>query len=33
VRRPAQLQGFDADGYALAPEVSTRDRLVFRRRA
>jgi uncharacterized protein len=33
VRRPAQLQGFDADGYALAPEVSTPDRLVFRRRA
>jgi cytoplasmic iron level regulating protein YaaA (DUF328/UPF0246 family) len=33
VRRPEQLQGFDADGYALAPEVSTPDRLVFRRRA
>jgi uncharacterized protein len=33
VRRPAQLQGFDADGYALAPEVSSADRLVFRRRA
>jgi len=33
VRRPEQLQGFDADGYVLAPEVSTPDRLVFRRRA
>jgi cytoplasmic iron level regulating protein YaaA (DUF328/UPF0246 family) len=33
VCRPEQLQGFDAHGYALAPEVSTADRLVFRRRA
>ena len=33
VRRPALLHGFEADGYALAPEVSTADRLVFRRRA
>ena len=32
VRRPAQLHAFEADGYALAPEVSTPDRLVFRRR-
>jgi cytoplasmic iron level regulating protein YaaA (DUF328/UPF0246 family) len=32
VRRPEQLRRFDADGYALAPEVSTPDRLVFRRR-
>ncbi len=27
-----QLKGFDAEGYALAPEVSGPDRLVFRRR-
>jgi hypothetical protein len=33
VRRPEQLQGFDAAGYALAREASTPDRLVFRRRA
>ena len=33
VRRPEQLHGFGADGYTLAPEVSTPDRLVFRRRA
>ena len=33
VRRPEQLQGFAADGYALASAVSTADRLVFRRRA
>lgn len=32
VRRPEQLQGFDAAGYALAGEDSTPDRLVFRRR-
>jgi len=32
VRRPEQLEGFDAAGYALAGEVSTPDRLVFRRR-
>ena len=32
VRRPAQLEGFDAAGYVLAREVSTPDRLVFRRR-
>lgn len=30
---PADLVGFDAEGYAHAPEVSTPDRLVFRRRA
>ncbi|MGA0572577.1 peroxide stress protein YaaA [Variovorax sp. VNK109] len=28
-----KLEGFDADGYAFAPDVSTPDRLVFRRRA
>jgi uncharacterized protein len=28
---PAQLQGFDAEGYAFAPEVSRPERLVFRR--
>ncbi|MDZ7591912.1 MAG: peroxide stress protein YaaA [Rubrivivax sp.] len=33
VRRPEQLQGFNAAGYALAGEASTPDRLVFRRRA
>ena len=33
VRRPEQLQGFDAAGYAMAREASTPDRLVFRRRA
>lgn len=33
VRRPEQLQGFSAAGYALAREVSTPERLVFRRRA
>ena len=32
VRRPEQLQGFDAAGYALAREASTPERLVFRRR-
>lgn len=32
VRRAQQLEGFDAAGYALAPEVSTATRLVFRRR-
>ena len=31
-RRPEQLRGFDAEGYALAEDVSTPDRLVFRRR-
>jgi cytoplasmic iron level regulating protein YaaA (DUF328/UPF0246 family) len=30
---PEALRGFDRDGYAHAPEVSTPDRLVFRRRA
>lgn len=30
--RPGQLQGFDREGYAHAPEASTPDRLVFRRR-
>jgi cytoplasmic iron level regulating protein YaaA (DUF328/UPF0246 family) len=29
---PEQLKGFDLDGYAFAPEVSTDDRLVFRRK-
>ena len=32
VRRPAQLEGFGAAGYALAREASTPERLVFRRR-
>jgi len=32
-RRPEQLQGFHAAGYALAGEASTPERLVFRRRA
>lgn len=32
VRQPAQLRSFTAEGYALAPEVSEPDRLVFRRR-
>ncbi len=32
LRRPEQLRGFDAEGYALAADVSTPDRLVFRRR-
>lgn len=31
--RPAQLQAFDAEGYAYAEAVSTPDRLVFRRTA
>ena len=30
---PEALRGFDRDGYDHAPEVSTPDRLVFRRRA
>jgi cytoplasmic iron level regulating protein YaaA (DUF328/UPF0246 family) len=30
-RSVRQLQGFEAEGYALAPEVSGPDRLVFRR--
>jgi cytoplasmic iron level regulating protein YaaA (DUF328/UPF0246 family) len=29
---PEGLQAFDADGYRLAPEVSSADRLVFRRK-
>jgi cytoplasmic iron level regulating protein YaaA (DUF328/UPF0246 family) len=32
ITTPKQLLAFDADGYAYAPEVSTPDRLVFRRR-
>jgi cytoplasmic iron level regulating protein YaaA (DUF328/UPF0246 family) len=31
-RTVSQLRGFQADGYALAPEASEPDRLVFRRR-
>lgn len=31
VKTPAKLTGFNADGYAYAPEVSHPDRLVFRR--
>jgi cytoplasmic iron level regulating protein YaaA (DUF328/UPF0246 family) len=33
VSAPEQLAGFDRDGYAFAPRVSSPDRLVFRRRA
>ncbi len=32
ITTPKKLLAFDADGYAHAPEVSTPDRLVFRRR-
>jgi hypothetical protein len=32
VTLPRQLEGFDLDGYGYAPEASTPDRLVFRRR-
>jgi len=32
VRRPEQLHDFNAEGYALAEDASTPDRLVFRRR-
>ena len=32
ITRPAGLEGFDLEGYALAPAVSTPERLVFRRR-
>ncbi len=32
ITTPKKLLGFDADGYAHVPEVSTTDRLVFRRR-
>ncbi|WP_077034478.1 peroxide stress protein YaaA [Pelomonas sp. KK5] len=32
ISRPADLPGFDLDGYAHAPEASTPERLVFRRR-
>jgi len=31
IARPASLQGFDSEGYAFAPEVSTENKLVFRR--
>jgi hypothetical protein len=31
-RRPEQLHGFNLEGYALAEDASTPDRLVFRRR-
>lgn len=33
VTRPAQLQEFDVEGYAYAPEVSQPDRWVYRRNA
>lgn len=33
ITRPVQLQEFDAEGYAYAPEASQPDRLVFRRTA
>jgi cytoplasmic iron level regulating protein YaaA (DUF328/UPF0246 family) len=32
INSPKKLESFAADGYALDPDVSTRDRLVFRRR-
>lgn len=32
VKQPEKLAGFDAEGYAFAKEVSSEDRLVFRRR-
>jgi hypothetical protein len=32
VKTPKGLEGFDSDGYAFAPDASTPDRLVFRRR-
>jgi cytoplasmic iron level regulating protein YaaA (DUF328/UPF0246 family) len=32
IDQPQGLQGFDAEGYAFAPAVSTPDRLVFRRK-
>ncbi|MBV8035267.1 peroxide stress protein YaaA [Roseateles sp.] len=32
LQTPEELQGFDLDGYRLAPEVSSPDRLVFRRK-
>ncbi|MFT3954780.1 MAG: peroxide stress protein YaaA [Piscinibacter sp.] len=33
IQTPEALRDFDDDGYAFAPEVSTADRLVFRRQA
>jgi len=33
LRAPAQLQGFDLEGYAFAASASTPERLVFRRKA
>jgi len=32
IKTPKGLEGFDMDGYAFAPDASTADRLVFRRR-
>ena len=32
ITRPGGLEGFDHEGYALAPAVSTPERLVFRRK-
>jgi cytoplasmic iron level regulating protein YaaA (DUF328/UPF0246 family) len=32
VKSVSQLQAFDADGYTFDPQVSSSDRLVFRRR-
>lgn len=29
LKKPAELQGFDADGYAYAPELSTENHLIF----
>ena len=33
VKTPQDLQGFNAEGYAFAPDISRADRLVFRRTA
>ncbi len=32
IKTPAKLEGFDLEGYAYAPEASTPDKLVFRRK-
>jgi cytoplasmic iron level regulating protein YaaA (DUF328/UPF0246 family) len=33
VETPEGLKGFDLDGYRLAPEASSPERLVFRRKS
>ena len=32
ISHPAQLEGFDLEGYAFVPSASSPDRLVFRRK-